>query len=448
MSLKVSIESLGCAKNLVDSEIMMGLLDKYDYQLTDQKEVAEIIIVNTCGFIEAAKQESIDTIIELGRFKTEGNCKILVVAGCLGERYADELLEELPEVDAIIGTGNYPEIIQIIDEALRGNRIVKSGDINVKISEDLPRLLATPRYSAYLKIADGCDNCCTYCIIPKLRGSYRSRDMESILKEAKTMVESGVKELIIIAQDTTRYGVDLYGEYTLDKLLSQLCTIEDLKWVRILYCYPDEITEELIDIIAKEEKICKYLDLPIQHCNNEVLKRMNRKTTKEHITNVVERLRKKIPDIAIRTSLIVGFPGETEAQFQELVSFVRDMKFDKLGVFAYSQEEDTPAAKLQDQLDEAIKEIRRDEIMLIQKDISFQKNREKIGKIYDILVEEKLEEENFYIGRTIYDAPEIDGIVYFSSALLLNPGDFVKVRITDALEYDLTGEMIFNESCE
>ncbi|MBB6216536.1 ribosomal protein S12 methylthiotransferase [Anaerosolibacter carboniphilus] len=448
MPLKVSIESLGCAKNLVDSEIMMGLLNKYNYELTDKKEVAEIIIVNTCGFIEAAKQESIDTIIALGKYKEEGNCKILVVAGCLGERYADELLEELPEVDAIIGTGNYPEIIQIIDEALRGNRVAKSGNINVKISEDLPRLLATPRYSAYLKIADGCDNCCTYCIIPKLRGSYRSRDMESIIKEAQAMVESGVKELIIIAQDTTRYGIDLYGEYKLTGLLSQLCTIENLKWIRILYCYPDEISEELIDIIASEEKICKYLDLPIQHCSNEVLKRMNRKTTKEHIITVIERLRKKIPDIALRTSLIVGFPGETEEQFRELASFVRDMEFDKLGVFTYSQEEDTPAAKLKDQLDEAIKETRRDEIMLIQKDISLKKNREKIGKICDILVEEKLEEENVYIGRTIYDAPEIDGIVYFSSALLLNPGDFVKVRITDALEYDLTGEMILNESCK
>ncbi|MDF2545899.1 MAG: rimO [Anaerosolibacter sp.] len=448
MSLKVSVESLGCAKNLVDSEIMMGLLDKYSYQLTDQKEIADIIIVNTCGFIEAAKQESIDTIIELGKFKEEGNCKILVVAGCLGERYSDELLEELPEVDAIIGTGNYPEIIQIIDEALRGNRISKSGDMNIKISEDLPRLLATPKYSAYLKIADGCDNCCTYCIIPKLRGSYRSRDIESIMSEAQTMVNNGVKELILIAQDTTRYGIDLYGEYRLTQLLSQLCTIEDLQWIRILYCYPDEINEELIDIITREEKICKYLDMPIQHCNNEVLKRMNRKTTKEHIMNVIERLRKKIPDISLRTSLIVGFPGETNEQFEELASFVKEMEFDKLGVFTYSQEEDTPAAKLKDQLDESIKEIRRDEIMLIQKDISLKKNREKIGKIYDILVEEKLEEENVYIGRTIYDAPEIDGIVYFSSVLLLNPGDFVKVRITDALEYDLTGEMILNESCE
>ncbi|MFT9498297.1 30S ribosomal protein S12 methylthiotransferase RimO, partial [Anaerosolibacter sp.] len=370
MSLKVSVESLGCAKNLVDSEIMMGLLDKYSYQLTDQKEIADIIIVNTCGFIEAAKQESIDTIIELGKFKEEGNCKILVVAGCLGERYSDELLEELPEVDAIIGTGNYPEIIQIIDEALRGNRISKSGDMNIKISEDLPRLLATPKYSAYLKIADGCDNCCTYCIIPKLRGSYRSRDIESIINEAQTMVNNGVKELILIAQDTTRYGIDLYGEYRLTQLLSQLCTIDDLQWIRILYCYPDEINEELINIIAREEKICKYLDMPIQHCNNEVLKRMNRKTTKEHIMNVIERLRKKIPDISLRTSLIVGFPGETNEQFEELVSFVKEMEFDKLGVFTYSQEEDTPAAKLKDQLDESIKEIRRDEIMLIQKDIS------------------------------------------------------------------------------
>lgn len=448
MTLKVSVESLGCAKNLVDSEIMMGLLSQYNYQLTNDPTEADIIIVNTCGFIEAAKQESIDTIIGLGRLKETGNCKILVVAGCLGERYADELLKELPEVDVIIGTGNYPEIIQVLDEALKGNRIAKSGDVHVKISEDLPRLLATPGYTAYLKIADGCDNCCTYCIIPKLRGSYRSRSMENILEEAKTLGQKGVKELILIAQDTTRYGIDLYGELKLPELLRRLCMIEGIQWIRILYCYPDVISDELINTMAEEEKICKYLDLPIQHCNNTILKRMNRKTTKEHILTIIEKLRRRMPDIALRTSLIVGFPGETEEQFEELKSFVEEVKFDKLGVFTYSQEEDTPASRLKNQIDEETKNARRDEIMVMQKDISLKKNIEKIGKIYDILVEEKIEEDNVYIGRTAYDAPEIDGIVYFPAVCPLNPGDFAKVRITDALEYDLMGEMIYNESCE
>ncbi|WZL74901.1 30S ribosomal protein S12 methylthiotransferase RimO [Clostridiaceae bacterium 35-E11] len=447
MDFKVFIESLGCAKNLVDSEVMMGLLSQYNYQLVYDKHQAEIIIVNTCGFIESAKQESIDTIIELGRLKIEGNCKMLVVAGCLGERYTKELMEELPEIDAVVGTGNYPEIIEIISETLKGNKVMKSGNINIEISEDLPRILSTPSYTAYLKIAEGCDNCCTYCIIPKLRGGYRSRKMEHIIREAQDMVSKGVKEIILIAQDTTRYGIDLYGEFKLSMLLKELCQIESLRWIRVLYCYPDVISDELIDTIAEEDKICKYLDLPIQHCNNMILKRMNRQTTKEHILNTIKKLRIKVPNIHLRTSLIVGFPGETSEQFEELKNFVEEVKFDRLGVFTYSQEENTPAAKFDDQVLDVIKDQRRDEIMHIQKEISAQKNMEKLGKVYDILVEEQVEGENVYIGRTIYDAPEVDGVVYFTTVDLINIGDLVKVKITDALEYDLLGEML-NESCQ
>ncbi|WP_168198397.1 30S ribosomal protein S12 methylthiotransferase RimO [Crassaminicella thermophila] len=447
MNLKVSIESLGCAKNLVDSEVMMGLLDQYNFQLTNDKYEADIIIVNTCGFIEAAKQESIDTIVELGTLKKEGNCKLLVVSGCLAERYAKELIKELPEVDAVIGTGNYPEIIKVIYDTLKGERIVKSGNINIEISEDLPRVLSTPSYTAYLKIAEGCDNCCTYCIIPKLRGSYRSRKMEYILKEAKDMVKKGVKEIILIAQDTSRYGVDLYGEFKLAELLRKLCKIEELKWIRLLYCYPDNVSDELINVMKEEDKICKYLDLPIQHCNNLILKRMNRKTTKEHILYVINKLRQKISDIHLRTSLIVGFPGETNEQFEELKEFIKHVKFDRLGVFSYSKEKDTPAAKFEDQVPEEIKEERYDQIMNIQKEISFQKNMEKIGNIYDILVEEKVEDEGLYIGRTAYDAPEVDGVVYFNTKKPIDFGDLVKVKITDTLEYDLIGE-ILDESCE
>ncbi|MCT4618675.1 MAG: 30S ribosomal protein S12 methylthiotransferase RimO [Marinisporobacter sp.] len=447
MNLKVFIESLGCSKNLVDSEVMMGLLSQYDFEITKDQYEADIIIVNTCGFIESAKQESIDMIVELGTLKTNGNCKVLVVAGCLAERYSKELVEELPEVDAVIGTGNYPEIIKVIHGALKGEKIIKSGNVNIEISEELPRILSTPKFMGYLKIAEGCDNCCTYCIIPKLRGNYRSRKIEYIIEEAKEMAQRGIKEVILIAQDTSRYGIDLYKEYKLPELLKRLGQIEGIKWIRILYCYPDKISDELINTIAEEKKVCKYIDVPIQHCNDEILRRMNRKTNKEHILQVIQKLRNKIPNMHIRTSLIVGFPGETKEQFEELKRFVEEVKFDRLGVFTYSQEEDTPAAKLENQVDEEVKEQRRDEIMAIQKDVSFQKNMEKIGNVYDILIEEKIEEEDVYVGRTAYDAPEVDGVVYVNSTKLLNIGDLVKVQITDTLEYDLLGEILY-ESCE
>ena len=446
MNLKVLIESLGCAKNLVDSEVMMGLLSENSYHLTNIKSEADIIIVNTCGFIDAAKQESIDVILELAKYKKHGKCKMLVVSGCLAERYSKELYHELPEVDAIVGTGNFPEIIQIISDAFKGNRISKAGNIDVEISEDLPRIISTPNYTAYLKIADGCDNCCTYCIIPRLRGRYRSRKIESIVKEANNMVQNGIKELILIAQDTTRYGIDIYHEYKLPELLRKLCSIEGLKWIRLLYCYPEQITDELITTIAEEEKICKYLDMPIQHCNDHILKIMNRRTNKEHIFNIINKLRQRIPAIHLRTSLIVGFPGENEEQFNELVEFVDRVKFDRLGVFAYSQEEDTPAAKFSNQIPESEKLRRQDIIMSIQREISKQKNNEKIGNFYDILVEEKIEDEGIYLGRTQYDSPEIDGIVYLNTSQILNKGSFVKAKIVDALEYDLLGEMVDESS--
>ena len=446
MNLNVLIESLGCAKNLVDSETMMGLLSHNSYKLTTVKSEADIIIVNTCGFIESAKQESIDVILELAKYKREGNCKLLVVSGCLAERYCEDLLKELPEVDAIVGTGNFPEIIQVIEEAFKGSRITKAGNINAEISEGLPRIISTPNNSAYLKIADGCDNCCTYCIIPKLRGKYRSRKLESILAEAEKMVKAGIKEIIIIAQDTTSYGIDMYHEYKLAELLQRLCALDGLKWIRLLYCYPEQITDELIAVIAQEEKICKYLDMPIQHCNDNILKRMNRRTNKEHILGIIEKLRQCIPDIHLRTSLIMGFPGETIDQFNELEEFVKNTRFDRLGAFSYSQEEDTAAATFPNQISEPEKQRRLESIMALQQKISFEKNKEKIGFLYDILVEEKIEDEGVYLGRTQYDAPEIDGIVYVHTSKKLDIGTFVKVRIIDALEYDLLGEMVDESS--
>lgn len=448
MNEKVYLETLGCSKNQVDSEIMLGILNKYGFDLTHDSSNAEIIIINTCGFIESAKKESIDTIIELGELKKTGDCKVLIVTGCLTQRYSKELSEEIPEVDAFLGTTNFNEIADIVKNIIgTGERIVSTASIDKDVPYDLPRILTSPSYTAYLKIAEGCDNLCTYCIIPKLRGKYRSRPIEKIVDEAKNLAQNGVKELIVIAQDITRYGLDLYGNYQLVKLLKELAQIKELKWIRLQYAYPDIISDELIDVIADNEKICKYIDIPIQHCNNEILKMMNRRTTKEHIIDVIGKLRSKIPNISIRTSLISGFPGETDEQFSELYDFVKEIEFDRLGVFTYSREEDTAAAKLPNQISEDIKEARRDKIMLLQRDISFKKNMDKTGKIYDILIEEKVENENVYVGRTQFDAPEIDGVVYISSDSRINIGEFVRAKIIDALEYDLIGEVI-NELSE
>ncbi|SKC74001.1 30S ribosomal protein S12 methylthiotransferase RimO [Maledivibacter halophilus] len=443
MKEKVYLETLGCSKNQVDSEIMLGILNKHGFSLASDVDKADVIIINTCGFIESAKRESIDTILGLAQMKEFGKCKILIVTGCLAQRYSKELSEEIPEVDVFLGTTNFNEIAQIINKTINNKeRVVYTVSADKALEYDLPRILTSPSYSAYLKIAEGCDNCCTYCIIPKLRGRYRSRPIEKIVKEAKNLSEMGVKELIIIAQDITRYGIDLYGNYQLVRLLEELSSIEKIKWIRLQYSYPDIISDELIDLISSNNKICKYIDIPIQHCNDEILKKMNRRTTKAHILKVIKKLRNKVPNISLRTSLIAGFPGETDEQFKELYDFVKDVKFDRLGVFTYSMEENTPAAQLPNQISEEVKESRRDKIMLIQRDISLKKNMDKIGKLYDILIEEKVENENVYIGRTEFDAPEVDGVVYLNSDTEISIGEFVRAKITDALEYDLIGEVV------
>lgn len=436
--LKIALESLGCSKNLVDAEIMMGILNEKGYRLTGDFDEADVIIVNTCGFIESAKQESIDTILDFADLKQTGNLKLLIVTGCLAQRYADELKEEIPEIDAIVGTGSYQNIDEIIGKLKDEHQIVSLNNIEFAYDETLPRYVSTPSHMAYLKIGEGCDNKCTYCIIPKLRGKYRSRKMEDIISEAKKLAEMGVKELIVIAQDTTKYGVDLYGEERLAELLEELAQIDGFKWIRVMYSYPESITEKLVNVISKYDNICNYFDMPIQHASNRILKLMNRKTTKEDILSKVNMIRNIIPDATLRTSIIVGFPGETDEDFEELVDFVKEVEFDKLGVFTYSREEDTPADRLPNHLEEEVKLERQERLMLVQQTISEQKNNQKIGNKYEVLVEEQIE-DNVYIGRTMYDAEEIDAIVYIKSARELQVGEFVDVVITDALEYDLMG---------
>lgn len=441
MNLSIFLESLGCSKNLIDAEIMLGLLNKYGYKLTSNKNRADIIIVNTCGFIEAAKQESINKIIEIGQLKKK-NLKLLIVSGCLSERYHKELLEEMPEIDAVVGTGSYDEIVEIINEATNGKKLIRIGDINKPFDESLPRLYSTPHYTTYVKIADGCDNFCTYCIIPKLRGKYRSRRIDDIIKEVKEVVSNGAKEINLIAQDTTRYGIDIYDEYKLPQLLFELNKIEGLHWIRLLYCYPELITEDLIQAIKSCDKVNKYLDIPIQHCSNKILKKMNRKTTKRDITNLIKELRTSIPEIILRTTIIVGFPGEGDEEYLELKEFVKEMQFDKLGVFTYSPEEDTPAAKLPYQVSEEIKGERKKELMQIQQQISLSSNNTKINKVVEVLIEERLDKNGEYMGRTKGDSPEIDGVVYVNSPKTISIGDIVLVKITGALEYDLMGEKV------
>lgn len=439
--LKIALESLGCSKNLVDAEIMMGILNRKGYKLVGDFEDADIILVNTCGFIESAKQESIDTILDLAQLKETGNLKLLIVTGCLAQRYAKELQEEIPEIDAIVGTGSYQQIDEIIEGLKKENNIVSLNDIEFAYNEDLPRYVTTPDYMAYLKIGEGCDNHCTYCIIPKLRGKYRSRKMEDILREAKDLASKGVKELVVIAQDTTKYGFDLYNEAKLPQLLKELAQIEGIKWIRIMYSYPESITEELVKVMKKYDNICNYFDMPIQHASNSVLKLMNRHTTKEDIKAKVEMIRSYIPDATLRTTIIVGFPGETEEDFKELVEFAKEVKFDRLGAFAYSREEDTPADKLPNHLEEDVKIRRRDELMLVQQEISKELNAQKVDNEYEVLIEEQIEDK-VYIGRTQGDAEEIDSIVYVKSDNKLNLGDFVKVKINNALEYDLMGDVV------
>ena len=439
--LKIALESLGCSKNLVDAEIMMGILNKKGYKLVGDFEEADIILVNTCGFIESAKQESIDTILELAKLKETANLKILIVTGCLAQRYSDELKAEIPEIDAIVGTGSYQNIDDIIDSLKKEKHIVSLNDIDFVYNENLPRYISTPNHMAYLKIGEGCDNKCTYCIIPKLRGKYRSRKMEDIIVEAKDLAAKGVKEVVVIAQDTTKYGCDLYGKEMLPQLLEELANIEGIKWIRIMYSYPESITEELVKVMKKYDNICNYFDMPIQHASNKILKLMNRHTTKEDILSKVEMIRNYIPDATLRTTIIVGFPGETEEDFNEMIEFVKIAKFDRLGAFAYSREEDTPADKLPNHVNEETKLSRRDTLMLVQQEISQELNSNKVGNEYEVLIEEQIE-ENVYIGRTQGDAEEIDSIVYVKSNNQLEVGDFVNVKINNALEYDLMGDVI------
>lgn len=441
--MKILFISLGCDKNLVDTEVMLGLLASRGYQMTDDENEADIIVVNTCCFIHDAKEESIQNILEMAEYRKTGNAKVLAVTGCLAERYREEIIQEIPEVDAILGTTSYDQILEAIDEVLEGQKsTIKMTDIDALPVVDTKRLVTTGGHFAYLKIAEGCDKHCTYCIIPKIRGNFRSVPMERILKEANELVEQGVRELILVAQETTVYGQDIYGEKSLPKLLRELCKINGLYWVRILYCYPEEITEELIQVIKEEDKVCKYLDLPIQHASNDILKRMGRRTSKEQLVSIIERLREEIPEIALRTSLITGFPGETQEQHEELMDFVDEMEFDRLGVFTYSPEENTPAATMPNQIEEEVKEDRQAELMELQQEISFDLADDMIGRELLVMIEGKVADENAYVGRTYKDAPKVDGFIFVNTEEVLVSGDFVKVKVTGAVDYDLIGEII------
>ena len=439
MLKKIALASLGCSKNLIDSEHMLAILTEAGYEIVSDEEDADVIVVNTCTFIESAKTESIECILELAQYKKEGNCKVLIVAGCLAQRYEEQVLTEIPEVDAVLGVNEYDRIAEIIKQLDNSGRgILCCG--NTYVDEDsLPRLRLTPSYTAYLKIAEGCDNHCTYCVIPSIRGKYRSRKIKDLIAEAKKMVDEGVREIVVIAQDTTRYGIDIYGEYCLPQLLRELCAIDGVDWVRVHYCYPELMTDELIDVFAEEEKLCSYFDIPIQHSCDAVLKRMGRHTNRAQITALIDKIRNKVKDAVIRTTIIVGFPGETEEQFEELCDFVRETKFDRLGVFAYSREEDTPAYNLDGQLDEEEKLRRRDVLMLIQSEIAEELTSKKVGTVVRVLVEERDEIIKSWYGRTYADSEEIDGKVFFKSSSDLKSGDFVDVLIEQSMEYDLFG---------
>ena len=434
--------SLGCDKNLVDSEVMLGLLDKKGYQIVDSEEDADIIVVNTCCFIHDAKEESIQTILEMAEYKKEGKLKALIVTGCLAQRYQQEIIVEIPEVDAVLGTTSYDHIVEAVEEALAGNGHVILEDVDALPDVKEKRLVTTGGHYAYMKIAEGCDKHCTYCIIPKLRGNYRSVPMEKLLAEAKDLADQGVKELILVAQETTVYGKDIYGEKSLHKLLRELCKIAGIQWIRILYCYPEEIYDELIQTIKEENKVCHYLDLPIQHASDAVLKRMGRRTSKAQLVEIIEKLRKEIPDISLRTTLITGFPGETQEQHEELKDFVDEMEFDRLGVFTYSPEEDTPAATMTGQIPEEVKEERQAELMELQQEIAFDLAEDMVGREVLVMIEGKVADENAYVGRTYKDAPNVDGLIFINTDEELMSGDFARVRVTGALEYDLIGELI------
>ena len=447
--MKILFVSLGCDKNLVDTEKMLGILGGDGFQFTDSEEEADVIIINTCCFIGDAKEESVNTILEMARCKEEGRCKALLVTGCLAQRYKDEILTEIPEVDGILGTSSYDQIGAMVKQILEEKKEHVScfRDINALPRTDGGRMVTTGGHYAFLKIAEGCDKHCTYCIIPSLRGSYRSVPMEDLLQEARGLAAQGVKELILVAQETTLYGVDLYGEKSLPRLLRELAKIPGIQWIRIQYCYPEEITDELIQVIREEEKVCHYLDLPIQHASDPVLKRMGRRTNQEELRRIIGKLRKEIPDIAIRTTLISGFPGETEEDHEELMAFVDEMEFERLGVFAYSLEEDTPAAQMSDQVPQELKEERRDEIMELQQEIAFEKAESLVGRVLDVMIEGKVADEPAYVGRTYMDSPNVDGLIFVNADLQLMSGDFVRVKVTGAAEYDLIGE-VYDESAQ
>lgn len=435
---KVGFVSLGCSKNLVDTENMIGIMLNEGYEVVSDPKDADIIVVNTCGFIASAKEEAINTILEMAEYKKE-SCKMLVAAGCLAQRYAGDIKKDLPEVDVILGTGSYKDIAKAVNEAMENGKSEYLEDINFEITDEV-RVRTTPGHMAYIKIAEGCDNRCTYCAIPSIRGKYRSRKMESIIGEARDMADEGVKEIVLVAQDTTRYGVDLYGEKKLPELLRRLCAIEKLKWVRVHYCYPEEIDDELISTFKTEEKLVKYLDIPVQHGCDSVLKRMGRRTTGAQILDRVKKLRSEVEGITLRTSIITGFPGETEEEFETLKAFVKKAKFDRMGVFAYSCEEGTPAAKLPNQIDEEIKEARREEIMEIARGISLRRNEKMLGKTAQVVVEGF--DGNLYYGRSGAESAEVDPNIYFGSLSELNAGDFIWVKIVDFDEYDLYGEQV------
>ena len=434
--------SLGCDKNLVDSEVMLGLLDSRGYQIVDDETIADVIVINTCCFIHDAKEESIQTILEMAEYKKTGRLKALVVTGCLAQRYQQEIIDEIPEVDAVLGTASYDKIAEAIDEALDGHTEMYLEDIDRLPQVSSKRLVTTGGHYAYLKIAEGCDKHCTYCIIPKVRGNYRSVPMEQLLKEAKELAEGGVKELILVAQETTVYGQDIYGEKSLHRLLRELCKIDGIQWIRLLYCYPEEIDANLIRVMKEEPKICHYLDLPIQHASDAILKKMGRRTSKAQLVDTIRTLREEIPDITLRTTLITGFPGETEEQHQELVEFVDEMEFDRLGVFTYSPEENTPAAEMPDQIPEEVKEDRQAELMELQQEIAFDLAEDMIDREVLVMIEGKIADENAYVGRTYRDAPNVDGLIFINTDEELMSGDFAKVKVTGAMEYDLIGELM------
>jgi len=441
--MNVLFVSLGCDKNLVDSEHMLGLLHQNGHQFTDDEYEADVIIINTCCFINDAKEESINTIIELGQRKNDAKCKALIVAGCLGQRYSQEIREQLPEVDIIVGTTAIDDIVEAVNSCGK-DKYDFFKDINHLAAKDAPRIISTGGHTGYLKIAEGCDKHCTYCIIPKIRGNFRSVPMEYLINEAKKMAQDGVKELILVAQETTMYGVDIYGEKSLHKLLEELCKINGFYWIRVLYCYPEEIYDDLIHVIAKEDKICKYLDIPIQHASDNVLKRMGRRTSNQDLRNIIARLRNEIPGIVLRTTLITGFPGETKEDHEILMNFVDEMEFERLGVFTYSLEEGTPASRLEDQIDEETKEDRKAELMELQQDIVEYQATETIGKTFIAMVEGKIPDENAYMARTYMDIPGVDSNVFVITDESLMTGDFIKVIITGANEYDLVGELILS----